>query len=66
MPNDAPSRPSRRRILGSTTLGAITGLVTGLAAGVAGSGLGVRCVHVNRSTATRTPIAARPVAIERR
>jgi NAD(P)-dependent dehydrogenase (short-subunit alcohol dehydrogenase family) len=36
MPNDAPRpAPSRRRVLGSTTLGAVAGLITGLAAGVA-------------------------------
>ena len=35
MLNDAPlPAPSRRRILGSTTLGAVAGLITGLAAGV--------------------------------
>src|SRR4029450_6435392 len=32
---DAPPPPNRRRILGSTTLGAVAGLFTGLAAGVA-------------------------------
>ena len=32
---DTPSPPNRRRILGSTTLGAAAGLITGLAAGVA-------------------------------
>ena len=32
---DTPAPPSRRRILGSTTLGAAAGLITGLAAGVA-------------------------------
>ena len=35
MPNDAPLPvPSRRRVLGSTTLGAVAGIITGLAAGV--------------------------------
>ena len=32
---DIPAPPNRRRILGSTTLGAAAGLITGLAAGVA-------------------------------
>ncbi len=32
---DTPTPPNRRRILGSTTLGAAAGLITGLAAGVA-------------------------------
>ena len=32
---DSPTPPNRRRILGSTTLGAAAGLITGLAAGVA-------------------------------
>jgi hypothetical protein len=32
---DTPAPPNRRRILGSTTLGAAAGLITGLAAGVA-------------------------------
>src|SRR5260370_28745047 len=35
MPSPVPPAPSPRRILGSTTLGAIAGLFTGLAAGVA-------------------------------
>src|SRR4051812_26531017 len=35
MSQDAPTPPNRRRILGSTTLGAAAGLITGLAAGVA-------------------------------
>ena len=35
MPNDVPlPAPGRRRVLGSTTLGAVAGLITGLAAGV--------------------------------
>src|SRR5918993_1953816 len=32
---DVPAPPNRRRILGSTTLGAAAGLITGFAAGVA-------------------------------
>ena len=36
MPDGRPvAPPSRRRILGSTTLGAVAGAITGLAAGVA-------------------------------
>src|ERR1700730_15518999 len=35
MTSTASPSPSRRRILGSTTLGAVAGLFTGLAAGVA-------------------------------
>ena len=35
MSQDTPTPPNRRRILGSTTLGAAAGLITGLAAGVA-------------------------------
>src|SRR6266481_2174346 len=35
MTDPAPSRPSRRRLLGSTMLGTAAGLLTGLVAGVA-------------------------------